>query len=152
MKLLLLILCLVGAAHAQIEVSGTVTKVYDGDSLHITAKQAVYKVRLAEIDAPELKQSFGKESRAALTEAALNQNATANCSSKDRYSRYICNVSIAGNDLSTLQVRQGMAWVYIAYSRKKSHLFLEEHSARQRRLGLWGETSPTAPWEFRKLK
>ena len=44
------------------DLSGKVIKIYDGDTITIMAKEKI-KVRLFGIDAPELKQEFGKESR-----------------------------------------------------------------------------------------
>ena len=47
---------------------GKVIKVIDGDTITVTDKKEVeYEVQLEGIDAPELKQDFGKESTQSLT-------------------------------------------------------------------------------------
>ena len=41
------------------ELSGLVTEVQDGDTLTLVSWQHTYKIRLADIDAPEWKQAYG---------------------------------------------------------------------------------------------
>ena len=42
-----------------------VLRVEDGDSITVKVDQTKYRIRLAEIDAPELDQTWGAESKAA---------------------------------------------------------------------------------------
>lgn len=140
---------------AQAEVTllqGVVSKVQDGDTLALTSDKATYKVRLAEIDAPELKQSFGKEAKESLTQVAMGKNVTAHCASRDIYGRYICKVLFNDSDLAMHQMNRGMAWVYVGYAKKSSPMFKLEAKAKKDKTGLWKETSPVAPWVFRKQK
>ena len=54
--------------------TGAVTKVHDGDSIHITPKgEKRVIIRLAGIDAPEIKQPFGIASRDRLRSMILNR-------------------------------------------------------------------------------
>lgn len=53
-----------GACSASGEVvEGLVVGVHDGDTIKVLSKKTEYQVRLARIDAPELKQPFGKQSK-----------------------------------------------------------------------------------------
>ena len=56
------------AAHT---LSGTASAVHDGDNLTLTHSTGTEQVRLQGIDAPELAQDWGSESRAALQGLAL---------------------------------------------------------------------------------
>ena len=53
-----------GGVHGA-EISGIVLTVHDGDTLTIANWNATYKIRLTDIDAPEMAQPRGRDSRAA---------------------------------------------------------------------------------------
>ena len=136
--------------------TGTVTKVHDGDSIHITPLgQKRVIIRLAGIDAPELKQPFGIASRDLLRSMILNRQAEARCHKKDRYERQVCVVYFEGTDVNLQIVRAGLAWHYREYqheqSRRDRRAYAKaEKRARRERVAIWSQKS-TAPWEFRKL-
>ena len=52
-----------------------VVRVVDGDSLIVLADRQELRVRLREIDAPELKQPFGKRSRQSLADMCAAKRA-----------------------------------------------------------------------------
>src|ERR1035437_8096284 len=54
---------------------GVVVSVHDGDTLTVLVGKQQVKVRLAEIDAPELRQPFGQRSRQSLAELCFQQPA-----------------------------------------------------------------------------
>ena len=54
-------------------------------------------------------------------------------------------------------ITQGMAWWYRAYAREQSQqergqYEFAEHEAMARKAGLWRDSEPIAPWEWRKTK
>jgi micrococcal nuclease len=63
--LILIAFTLIGSASAEL-LTGTVMSVHDCDILTLQSGGEQKKIRLAGIDAPELKQPFGPESRDAL--------------------------------------------------------------------------------------
>jgi micrococcal nuclease len=69
--------------------------------------------------------------------------------SRDRYGRVIGHVTAEGVDINAELVRLGYAWVYRRYSNDPALLCLEK-SARAEKLGLWAESSPIPPWEWRR--
>ena len=77
-RLLIALLFVTGAASAA-EISGIVTEVQDGDSLTLVNWSATYKIRLADIDAPEWKQERGKDSRASLFHLCGLRKPPCNC-------------------------------------------------------------------------
>jgi endonuclease YncB( thermonuclease family) len=106
-------------------------------------------VRVAEIDAPERGQRFGGQARRHLASLCARDDAKIRPTAIDRYGRTVAHVSCRGVDAGAEQVRAGMAWVYDRYATSSS-LFTLEAGARHARRGLWSDTVPIAPWEWRK--
>jgi endonuclease YncB( thermonuclease family) len=141
--------------HDTTRITGIANKVHDGDSIHITpAGQKRVIVRLAGIDAPELKQRFGLPARDHLRSILLNKPVEARCHKIDRYERRLCVVYRDGTDINLAMVSAGLAWHYKKYqneqTRKQRRQYASaEHEARTRRLGLWRDNNPQAPWNYR---
>jgi endonuclease YncB( thermonuclease family) len=149
LSVLLLLLFAATLAHA---VSCLVVGISDGDTLSAVcgARQRV-KIRLSGIDAPELRQSYGraaKRSRASLCQKKTAEVAVLDI---DVYGRAVARVFCAGRDAGAVQVASGMAWVYRPYLRTPHLLDLESEARRQRR-GLWAAANPMPPWTWRKLR
>lgn len=73
---------------------------------------------------------------------------------KDKYKRILGKVLIDKVDANLRQVVGGMAWHYVKYAAsqtvKDRQLYAEaEKAARAERSGLWLESSPIPPWEWR---
>ncbi len=130
-------------------IEGEVVSVHDGDTLTVLAARKQIKVRLADIDAPELGQPFGKRSRQALAELCFRKLAVVEDRGPDRYGRTIGRVACAGTDANAEQVRRGLAWVFVRYAASDSPLYALESDARQARRGLWTDALPVAPWAWR---
>lgn len=141
-----LLLCVPAFAN---EVVGKVVGITDGDTLWLLVENEQIKVRLAEIDAPEKKQPFGERSRQSLAELCFGKQARILEHGHDRYGRTLGTVFVAGVDVNTEQVRRGMAWVYLRYSHSPE-LATVEKEARAGKRGLWTDTAPVPPWEWRK--
>jgi endonuclease YncB( thermonuclease family) len=136
------------AAWAQVY-SGKVVKVADGDTLTVLVDQKQIKVRLLEIDAPELHQAFGQRSKESLGEMCAGQAATVRSTGRDKYGRILGRVDCGGMDANAEQVRRGMAWVYDRYVTDRS-LYALQNEARATHAGLWADQEPTAPWLYRR--
>lgn len=128
--------------------SGKVVRVSDGDTLTVLVDRKQIKVRLTEIDAPELHQAFGQRSRQSLGEMCAGRAATVRSSGRDRYGRVLGRVDCDGLDANAEQVRRGMAWVYDRYVTDRA-LYPLQNDARATRTGLWFDPAPTAPWVWR---
>lgn len=108
------------------------------------------KIRLAEIDAPEKEQPGGVESKSSLSGMVLKQRVRVQVRAVDKYGRLVAHLAVNGEGVSEQQLRRGMAWEYSSYHRNKAFIALQEEARRARR-GLWADTSPMPPWEWRKL-
>ena len=128
-----------------------VARVVDGDSLIVLVDRQQMRLRLKEIDAPELKQPFGKRSRQSLAIMCGAKQARVIWSEKDRNGRTLGRVWCGGIDANAEQVRRGMAWVSDRYVKDQS-LYPLQDAARATRLGLWADVSPVPPWEWRQEK
>jgi endonuclease YncB( thermonuclease family) len=86
--------------------------VHDGDTLTVLMAQRQIRIRLTEIDAPELGQPFGTRSKQSLSELCFGKTAELAIRSHDRYGRTLAQVTCAGTDANAEQVRRGYAWTY----------------------------------------
>lgn len=138
--------------HTKNEIRGTVSKVIDGDTLCVLTVTNIIKVRLADIDAPEKKQEYGKESQMFMEKLAINKEVIVHHTGIDRYGRTIGIVIIATNMVTINQeaLMNGWAYWYHQYSTNKE-LGILEGQARSNRLGLWASTNNIPPWEWRKM-
>ena len=128
---------------------GRVVGVHDGDTVTLLmAGNRQIKVRLAQIDAPETTQAFGQRSQQSMSEMVFNKTITVEKETTDKYGRTVGTLFFEGVDANKEQVKRGMAWVYRHYLHDQSLLPLEE-AARQTKMGLWADTNPMAPWDYR---
>ena len=132
------------------ELRGRVVGVADGDTLTVLdAWRQQIKVRLAEIDAPEKVQPFGQRSRQQLADLCFNQEANIRETARDRFGRTVARVRCQGLDASAEQVKAGMAWAFTRYLTDPEIAQLEK-VARGTGIGLWADSSPVPPWEWRR--
>lgn len=164
--LIALIAILPCLALAEQSISCKVTAISDGDTITcfdpINRKQE--KIRLRGIDAPESKQPFGQRSKQSLAALAHGKQATIKWDKRDRWGRIIGAVWVepagctsCGHTLDTgrAQLIAGMAWWFKRYAKdqpvEERHQYeFEENEAKVRRIGLWQDKQPIAPWEWRK--
>jgi endonuclease YncB( thermonuclease family) len=137
--------------------TGTVVAITDGDTLVLLVDRQQNKVRIAGIDAPEKVQAFGSRSQSNLGQMAFQKQATADCPKRDRYGRLICKVFVDGQDVGLRQITDGMAWWFQKYGKEQSPedraaYEQAETMAKIRRVGLWTDTNPTPPWDWRHIR
>jgi len=141
---------LVILAEEQATVAGLGTAT-DGDTLRV----GDLAIRLAGIDAPELRQSCTRDERptecgvdAKAELARLVEGSVVRCriEGRDRYRRYLARCRAGGADLGAVLVRSGLALSYDGgYDR-------EEAQARAEKAGLWaGSFVDPAEWRREHL-
>ncbi len=140
---------LASACPAWAEFSGRVVAVADGDTLTVLTDRRRVEVQLADIDAPELKQPFGRQSRQSLIDLCLDKDAVVR-ETGHRYGRTVARVACSGTDAGVEQVRRGMAWVYKRRAESTSPLYFLEDEAQRGHEGLWADKTQVAPWIWRK--
>ena len=124
-----------------------VVKISDGDTIMILQDKQQIKVRLFGIDAPELKQPYGKKSKQFLANLIAGEVVEVEENGKDRYKRTLGIIYYKGQDINAQMVLNGYAWAYVKYS----IIYVDhERLARKNKQGLWQSGDPTPPWEWRK--
>jgi endonuclease YncB( thermonuclease family) len=126
-----------------------VIAVLDGDTVLIRREGGLLKIRLAEIDAPEKAQTFGVTSRRSLSDMVKDKQVKIVSQTMDQYGRMVAHLSVAGLDVNAEQIRRGMAWEYSNFHSNKALVELQ-NEARQAPRGLWAQSNPQPPWEWRK--
>lgn len=130
---------------------GRVVSVADGDTLTILdAEFQQHKVRLAGIDAPEKAMPFGQVSKQKLAEICFEKQAEITIVNIDRYGRTVGDVVCDGVHANEEMVKGGYAWVYRHYDRGFEAFYPLEQEAKDAKLGLWVDSEPTPPWEWRR--
>lgn len=123
----------------------------DGDSLIVSDGERQRDLRLAEIDAPERGQAWGKRATQALAGLVEGKRLRVEFVELDRYGREVSRVFVGEACVACELVRGGHAWAYRKYSRDPRLLALEA-DAREARRGLWAQPAHTfvPPWEWRR--
>ena len=126
-------------------------KVIDGDTIHAQHNGDKIKIRLVEIDAPEMDQPFGAQSKNFLNRLLYKKNVTLISQGEDRYGRILGEIYVDGQSANRSMIRSGFAWVYDRHVEDLS-LYEYQDQAKAKNLGLWRGDDPIAPWVWRKQK
>lgn len=127
-----------------------IIKIYDGDTITaLTSQKEKIKIRLYGIDAPELKQPFGKASKRHLIDLISNKSLNINEKGKDKYGRTLAVLYNGDQDINAQMVIDGYAWAYDKFS--KDYVAFQQN-AQLLKKGLWIDKDVVRPSDFRKLK
>ncbi|MDO9011545.1 MAG: thermonuclease family protein [Gallionella sp.] len=110
-----------------------VIAVLDGDTVLIRRGGGMVKIRLAEIDAPEVAhagtggqmpdsqnaQPFGENSKRSLSGMVLGKQVDVVTQAVDQYGRLVAKLSVDGRDVNAEQVRRGMAWAVLGWRQSR---------------------------------
>jgi len=130
--------------------------VHDGDTLRVrSSKGEVLKVRFACIDAPELKQPLGQESRNYLR-SMINEaggKVKVKVINTDRYGRSVAELWTKSGLLQSRMAAAGMAFAYDRYSKDCPNwdaVKSSEKAASDLKVGVWRSPNFERPWDYRK--
>ncbi|MBT3297286.1 MAG: hypothetical protein HN383_18615, partial [Verrucomicrobia bacterium] len=121
------------------------------------------RVRLADIDAPEMGQPYGPEAKAALVDMIGGKLVVVTYGRRDRYGRILgtifsgecntyppnCGAERSSGWVNLAMVQAGHAWSY-RHARKTGAVAEAERAARREGIGLWAADGVVAPWVWRK--
>jgi endonuclease YncB( thermonuclease family) len=131
------------------EITGEVTKVNDGDSFQIKGPPAMVSVRLAGLEAPNLrkaKDAFNKslagQSKTNLSQLILSNQVTVKILHTNQFRAGAGIVFLHGTNINAEVVRQGLARMNSTYAeglptRDRKVLERAEQQAMNQRLGIW---------------
>ncbi len=136
----------------KIELKAKVIGIIDGDTIDILYHQLPLRIRLEHIDAPEKRgsQPYGNKAKTILSDLCFGQDVTIITEGDfDMGGRLIGEiVNKNGINVNKEMVRCGYAWHFKKYSEDNNYDQLEKE-ARNKKIGLWREKNPIAPWDFR---
>jgi micrococcal nuclease len=130
------------------------THVSDGDTLWVkrSSDGQRIKLRLQGMDAPEICQAGGTESKAALQALVKDQVLHVDALATDDYGRSLTRVRLhnaSGPDIAATQVKTGQAWSY-GRGRSAGPYAKEENEARAAKRGVFAQANAEPPRAFRK--
>lgn len=147
-------------------VAGTVTKVSDGDTIHLTTpEQTKLRVRLYGIDAPETDkissstgqvnipgQPYGVESWRALEGKIMGKQVKMDILDIDKYRRMVGMIYLDDRNINLEMVREGHAEAFVEYLKPpyRAQFLDAEREARSARRGVWSLPGYERPRAFRK--
>ena len=131
--------------------TGRVVSVLDGDSLIVLRDGRQVEVRLYGVDAPEGGQAFGSVAKRFLSNLVFSKTVVVDVRDIDRYKRSVARVTVDGADVSLDIIRAGFGWHYTQYSNDARYAAAEQE-ARAARRGLWQDSAPIAPWNYRQRR
>ena len=126
-----------------------IKRVVDGDTVHVFSKGELLKVRLIEIDTPEMDQPHGQEAKKYLENLLKEGYIDLHISGTDIYKRKLGRLYWKKKDINRLMVRSGHAWVYDKYVTDKT-FYEDQDYAKSKNLGLWKSKDPIQPWRWRR--
>lgn len=134
------------------QLKGKVIKITDGDTfVLLTGNKEQIKIRLHGIDAPEKKQDYGTVSKNYLSNLVFKKDITIEFKNRDRYGRSIGIAFVEGVNMNEKMLAEGMAWHFKKYDTNSQWSALET-KAKEEKKGLWSQSNPVAPWEWRVRK
>lgn len=140
--------------NTDITFEATVTGIKDGDTIELLKDNEKLTLRLSEIDCPEKNQPYGKHAKKFVSDFCFNQKVQVMIEKekeKDQYGRYLGKVKIGFKVLQEELLKNGLAWHYKKYSTDE-YLEKLENDARKSKIGLWKDSNPTPPWDWRRKK
>lgn len=128
-----------------------VVRVKDGDSIiveRVTTKRRS-EIRLAGIDAPELGQPWGIQSRAALKRLIEGKRIRVEVTDRDVYHRLVGKLWLGRIYVNAHMTRSGHAWAFDRYMRD-ADIRAGQIAARKEKRGIWSlparDRLPPATW------
>jgi endonuclease YncB( thermonuclease family) len=162
----LLALCSFAARAGTQSFDARVVGVADGDTVTVLdANNTQHRIRLAGIDAPEMGQPFSGRSKQSLKRMVMGRHVRIDWDEQDRYGRLVGKVWVTPAGINCMQepcpktldagraqLTVGLAWHYLERKQGEQDRLayeFDEMEARARRVGLWSEPDPIAPWDWR---
>jgi micrococcal nuclease len=139
-----LALCAAAPAFA---LDAVVTHCHDGDTCTLADGE---RVRLHAIDAPELAQPYGEQTRAPINQLIAGQRVDVRPTGDTSYQRMVADIVRAdGLDVAAIMVSRGYAWVEDRWNTDPA-MPARQRAAQAARSGLWAADLPSGRIEYRR--
>jgi micrococcal nuclease len=138
--------------------SWQVISVHDGDTIKVKKEGNVQNLRLCGIDAPEISQPLGKDSRDYLRSLLpVGKAVQISIVDTDKYNRKIGEIFLTATNpekfINEDMTVKGMAYSYNKYKNCPNQVAMEngEAIAKSKKIGVWSGDYEK-PWDYRKSK
>ena len=129
-----------------------VIRIYDGDTVLVRYNGLRCLVRLWGIDAPERKQSGGKESIKYLVSLIKNRTVKLVPVESGKYGRLIARIYKGKTFINLEMIKAGHAWWYKNYAPNAKELEKAQQNAKLHKCGFWQNPNPIEPRIWRQTK
>lgn len=141
-------------AHAS-ALQAQVVEIVDGDTILVQNINRQLKVKFRGVDAPEKDQPFGDIAEKHLADLVLGKIVLVDFSALGNEKNLVARVYLDRMDVGQQVIRDGVAWFDKIDGRELSAqeqamYAASEEAARAERRGIWQESQPTPPWEWRQ--
>lgn len=132
--------------------TGKCIQVLDGDTfIFLDGQMRQHRIRLEGIDAPEKGMAYARLSKQLLAAILADQELRLSVVGRDRYGRTLATVFTGNRNVNISMISSGMAWHYARHSDNTAYVKAATE-ARNKRVGLWKEKAPLAPWTVRAYR
>jgi endonuclease YncB( thermonuclease family) len=122
--------------------------VIDGDTITVMdSKNETLKIRIIDIDCPEISQPFGIEAKNFTTSKLTYSDVKISIKGKDKYYRTLAEVYYGDISIAEELAKEGLAWSYNTSNQK---VLQYEKEAKAAMKNIWSVYNPEPPWEYRK--
>lgn len=129
---------------------GTVTQVFDGDTIDVKTTSGIVRVRLFGLDAPEMGQPFGDSAKHALSKMIIGRELAIHPVTVDRYNRVVAFIGNPGESVNLALVKDGIAWA-TPHDDTPPNYHAAQREAMRLAIGLWKLPKPIPPWDWRAV-
>ena len=127
-----------------------VVRIVDGDTLAVQSTTGECLIRLWGVDAPEMDQVWGWESKVALGLMCMGEKVHVEVVDVDRFKRRVATIRLPdGRDVSNEMLRLGAAWWYSDYAPRDAVKKGLQYQAQAGKIGLWAHPPTQSPWIHR---
>ena len=134
----------------------TVARVIDGDTIDVQYNFSIYRIRVKDIDAPEMSQPQGWEAFLFLKNAIDKKTVFISTDKLGKWDREVASVYDENmNDMGKKLIESGFAWNASDFKSENMEDYKAYHEiAKSQKIGLWQLENPINPrqWRERNLK
>jgi endonuclease YncB( thermonuclease family) len=134
------------------QIKGKVIKIADGDTYTLlNDENKPVKIRMYGMDCPEKMQPYGRVAKDYLASLIFSKIVEIKVLKADRFGRILAVTFCEGKNINEEMLKAGLAWHYKYYDSNARWAELEQ-KAKEKKVGLWKDSHPIAPWEWRSGK
>jgi endonuclease YncB( thermonuclease family) len=126
-----------------------VLRVYDGDTVLVRYNGLECLIRLWGIDAPESKQTDGKEATKYLLSLIKSRTVKIVPVESGKYGRLVAKIYVKNKHVNLEMIKAGYAWWYKQYAPDAKDFEKAQEEAKAKKLGVWANDNPVNPSKWR---